>query len=138
LLNANLTCEYATQGRIVISTLPIALLVGFAALAAAAAGAGLALGWAMLRAEKQPRENLATAIARLEAERAKDRLDMAAYIEEAAGIGESIKRHRARIDGAEGARVKKEAREAEPPAPAATPEQQRELIKARARAAGRL
>jgi len=114
------------------------LFLGFVALAALAAGAGGGLAWAVLRAEKQPRESLATAIARLEAERAKDRLDMAAYIEEAAGIGESIKRHRARIDGAEGARVKKEAREAEPPAPAATPEQQRELIKARARASGRL
>jgi len=119
-------------------SLPIALLVAFAVLAAAAAGAALALAWGMLRAQRQPQENLATAIARLEAERAKDRLDMAAYIEEAAGIGESIKRHRARIDGAEGAARKKEQRqEQEPPQPI-TREAQLEAVKNRARAMGRL
>jgi hypothetical protein len=122
----------------VVISAPLAFLVAFAALAAAAAGAGVALAWATLRADRQPRENLQTAIARLEAERAKDRLDMAAYIEEAAGIGESIKRHRARIDGAEGARVKKEAAQQQEAAPPPTREQQLDMVKARARAMGRL
>jgi hypothetical protein len=92
----------------------------------------------MLRAQRQPQENLATAIARLEAERAKDRLDMAAYIEEAAGIGESIKRHRARIDGAEGAARKKERLEEQPAPQPITREAQLEAVKNRARAMGRL
>jgi len=120
-------------------SLDVSLLVAFATLAAAAAGGGIALAWAMLRADRQPKETLAAAIARLEVERAKDRLDMAAWIEEAAGIGDTIKRHRARIDGAEGAARKKQqlAENAEPPAPV-TREQQLDLVKARARAMGRL
>jgi hypothetical protein len=118
--------------------LPSSLLAGFAALAALAAGAGGGLAWAVLRAERQPRENLATAIARLEAERAKDRLDMAAYIEEAAGIGESIKRHRSRIDGAEGARIKREAKEAAEPELPMSAGTQLDQVRARARALGKL
>jgi hypothetical protein len=115
------------------------LLLGFVALAALAAGAGGALAWAVLRGERQPRESIATAVARLEAERAKDRLDMIQLLEQAAEIGDTIKRHRARIDGAEGARRKAEKLE-EPAQPAQPPtrEQQLDLVKARARALGRL
>jgi hypothetical protein len=121
-------------------SLPIVALMAFATLAFGCAGVATGLAWALLRAAREPKEGLATAIARLEAERAKDRLDMAAYIEEAAGIGESIKRHRSRIDGAEGAALKREQKRAEqeqqqPQLPAMS---ELDQVRARARAIGKL
>lgn len=120
-------------------TLPIAFLAAFAALVAAAAGAAIALAWAMARAAQRPQEGLAAALARLETERAKDRLEQVKFIEEALEVGETLKRHRARIDGAEGAARKKAAKEEElqPPQPI-TREAQLEAVKNRARAMGRL
>lgn len=110
----------------------LTLLAGFA-------GVASGLAWGFSRRQSGPTVNLEAALAKLETERAKDRLEMAAFIEEAAGIGETVKRHRHRIDGVEGARAKREAQQLEmQPQVPLSPEQQREAIRARARASGRL
>jgi len=89
-------------------------------LASCLAGAGAAAVVALWRAGKTPREDLTDAIEharlRLEAERAKDVAAMAKYVEEVSGLATTIKRHRLRIDGAEGAEQQQRERAEQRPA----------------------
>jgi len=96
------------------------LSMAILALASCLAGAGAAALVALWRAGSTPREDLTDLIEharmRLEAERAKDVAAMAKYVEEVSGLATTIKRHRLRIDGAEGAEQQQREREQATPA----------------------
>ena len=107
------------------------LTAGLAALSllGVAVGVGVA-AWSLKRG---PRADVEAMRGELEADRAAMRREFAAALEEAAEIGETIRRHRARVEGAAGAAAKREAAAAE----AATPREfTLEDVRALARAKG--
>lgn len=115
--------------------------IAFAGLVAASAVAGAAFLWGSLRARNAVgvsddtlRAAFAKLSATLEEERASMRRDFASALEEASGIGETVSRHRNKVDAAERRREQREAREA-----AAQPHQLTIMdVHRAARAAGKL
>lgn len=99
------------------------LTIALTFLAAAAAGA-IAYAFALARQQvrhqplpEEMRAEVARLKAALEEERAAMRREFAASLEEAAGIGETVDRNRARVEQAEKRRKARDAREEAPPQP---------------------
>jgi hypothetical protein len=92
-------------------------LLAWLTLATAVASFSLAIAIAVWRLHQTPsarfEDVIDGAIARLNAERSKDVLAVAKYAEDLAGVADSMKRHRHRIDGAEGGKRRAERAEAE-------------------------
>lgn len=125
------------RGRIVPELTPTAFLVALLLLAVAAAGVGAGLAWAAARPKSSGGELIEAALARLETARARDQLEALKLVEEVADYAGVVKRHRHRIDGAEGGRKKAE-NAAQPELPVDEPvsdeaarEMRRELVRRR-------